>query len=241
MRSPASAPLLALALACQGPRPAPAPAPAGPAHEVAAVHANRDPHGPPEVERYIASLLAPDRIERFQVPLVLDKLDPAPEAQIGDLGCGPGIFSVAFAERCPSGLVFASDIEPAQLDALSARAQKAGLHNIVPVLASLDDPHFPPGRLDMVFIADTYHHLENRVEYMRRLAACLAPGGRLVLIDYKPGPLAHGPPPEHKLAAGVMESELRRAGYVQVQSFDTHPEQDFQVWRPATPWEGQQR
>jgi hypothetical protein len=37
-----------------------------------------------------------------------------------------------------------------------------------------------------------------------------------------------------------MERELEQAGYVQVQSFDTHPEQYFQVWRPATPWEGQQ-
>jgi len=248
MRTLALAPLFALALACQAPRPAPdaesraAPAPApAPAPQSSAEHANRDPHGPAEVERYIATLLAPERIERLRVPLVLEKLDPAPDALIGDLGCGPGIFSLAFAERCPSGLVFASDVEPAQLDALIARTKSAGVRNIVPVLASLDDPHFPPGRLDMVFIADTYHHLENRVEYMRRLARCLAPGGRVVLLDYKPGPQPHGPPPEHKLAAGVMQRELEQAGYVQVQSFDTHPEQDFQVWRPATPWEQQQK
>jgi len=243
MRTLALAALFVSALACQAPRRAPdapqaAHAPAAPG---GAAHANRDPHGPPEVERYIATLLAPERIERFQVPLVLEKLDPAPDALIGDLGCGPGIFSLAFAERCPAGLVYASDIEPAQLDALSARAKSAGVRNIVPVLASLDDPHFPPGRLDLLFIADTYHHLENRVEYMRRLAHCLAPGGRLVLIDYKPGPQPHGPPPEHKLAAGVMQRELEQAGYVQVQSFDTHPEQDFQVWRPGTPWEKLQK
>jgi SAM-dependent methyltransferase len=232
---------LGLVLGCQAPRAAPpAASPAAPRLDAAA-HTNRDPHGPSEVQRYIETLLAPDRVERFQVPLVLDKLDPAPDALIGDLGCGPGIFSLAFAERCPAGVVFASDIEPAQLDALDARASKAGLHNIVPVLASLTDPHFPPGRLDLVFIADTYHHLENRVEYMRRLARSLAPGGRIVLIDYKPGPLPHGPPPEHKLAAGAMEQELKQAGYVLVQSYDTHPEQDFQVWRPTTPWEKEQR
>jgi SAM-dependent methyltransferase len=229
----------ALVLSCQAPRPT-AQAPSAAPQPEAALHANRDPHGPPEVSTYIQNLLAPDRIERFQVPLVLDKLDPAPDALIGDLGCGPGIFSLAFAQRCPAGVVFASDIEPAQLDALRERAAKAGLSNIVPVLAALDDPFFPPARLDMVFIADTYHHLENRVEYMRRLARCLAPGGRVVLIDYKPGPLPHGPPPDHKLAAGVMASEMKQAGYLLVESFDTHAEQDFQVWRPATPWEKEQ-
>jgi SAM-dependent methyltransferase len=217
-------------LACQAPRPEPGPA-------SAPAHANRDPHGPTDIQHYIDTLLAPDRVARFQVPQVLAKLDPAPDALIGDLGCGPGIFSLAFAERCPAGIVFASDIEPAQLDALAARATKARLANVVPVLASLDDPHFPPERLNLVFIADTYHHLENRVEYMRRLARCLAPGGRVVLIDYKPGQLEHGPPPEHKLAAGVMEQEMKRAGYVLVESIDLLPEHDFQVWRPATPWE----
>jgi len=227
---------LVLAPACQAQPPA-APEPQVHPQPAAAPGANRDPHGPPEVARYIASLLAPDRIERFQVPLVLDKLDPAPDALVGDLGCGPGIFSLAFARRCPKGVVFASDVEPAQLDALDARAAQAGLSNIVPVLARVDDPHFPPGRLNLVFIADTYHHLEDRVEYMRRLARCLAPGGRIALIDYKPGKLAHGPPPEHKLAAGVMVSEMEQAGYVLVESFDTHPEQDFQIWRPITPWE----
>jgi len=233
--------LAALALACQAARPVPAPVqPSAPEKAPAPVHANRDPHGPPEVAGYIQSLLAPDRVERFQVPLVLDKLDPAPDALIGDLGCGPGIFSLAFAKRCPAGVVFASDIEPAQLDVLNTRAAQAGLANIVPVLASLDDPHFPAGRLNLVFVADTYHHLENRVEYMRRLAGALAPGGRVVLIDYKPGPLAHGPPPEHKLAAGVMQQEMQQAGYVLLESFDTHPDQDFQVWRPKTPWEKEQ-
>src|SRR6187455_1642629 len=121
MRTPALAPFLALALACQAPRPAPAAAhEAAGAQQPATAHANRDPHGPPEVERYIATLLAPERIERLRVPLVLEKLDPAADASIGDLGCGPGIFSLAFAERCPAGLVFASDVEPAQLDALAA-------------------------------------------------------------------------------------------------------------------------
>ncbi|MBK7642741.1 MAG: class I SAM-dependent methyltransferase [Planctomycetes bacterium] len=235
---------LACVFACRAPQPANAPAPV-PAtdhpHDSAPEHANRDPHGPGDTERYIASLLAPDRIARFQVQLVLEKLAPAPDALVGDLGCGPGIFSLAFAERCPEGVVFASDIEPAQLDALTQRAARAGLTNVVPVLASLDDPHFPPGRLNFVFVADTYHHLENRVEYMQRLARALAPGGRVVLIDYKPGKLAHGPPPEHKLPAGQMESEMQQAGYVLVQSYDTHPEQDFQVWRPTAPWEKESR
>ena len=223
-------------------RPAPlAPAHGDPAHAAAPAPANRDAHGPPDVDAYVKALLAPERVERFQVPLVLDSLDPEPDAVIGDLGCGPGIFSTAFARRCPRGLVYAADVEPRQLDALNARLAAEDIRNVVPVLASRADPHFPPGALDLVFVADTYHHLEERVAYMRRLASALKPGGRVALLDYKPGKLDHGPPPEHKLPAGTMEREMREAGYVLVQTFDTHSDHDFQVWRAMTPWERERR
>jgi SAM-dependent methyltransferase len=217
---------LALPLACQGTRRA----------DTASV-TNRDPHGEPDVAKYIDRLQSPERLEDLQVDRVLSILAPPSDATIGDLGCGPGIFVLAFANAAPRGIVYASDIEPAQLDRVREHVRVTGLRNVVPVLASSDDPHFPPNRLDIVFVADTYHHLENRVEYMRRLTSVLKPGGRLVVLDYKSGPLPVGPPPDHKLAAGVRESELTEAGYVRVDRHETHPYHDFEVWRVVQPWE----
>jgi hypothetical protein len=88
-----------------------------------------------------------------------------------------------------------------------------------------------------VLIADTYHHLDDRVAYMRRLQAALTNNGRVAILEYKPGKLPVGPPPEHKLAAGVMDKELADAGYVLVERFDTHPNHDFEVWRVLQPKE----
>jgi SAM-dependent methyltransferase len=211
---------------------------AAPAHDSAApLVANRDKHGPTDVDDYIHKLESPERVADLAVDKVLDKLHLSADAAVGDLGCGPGVFSLAFAKACPRGVVFAADVEPAQLDHVNRRIAAEGLHNIVPVLATYDDPRFPPARLDLVFIADTYHHLEDRVAYMRRLQNVLAPNGRLAILEYKPGKLAVGPPPEHKLPAGVMEKELVEAGYVRVEQFDTHPDHDFEVWRVVQPWE----
>jgi hypothetical protein len=64
------------------------------------------------------------------------------------------------------------------------------------------------------------------------LKSVLKPGGRVVLLEYKPGQLPVGPPPEHKLQPGVLEKELADAGYEKVESFDTHPYHDFEIWRP---------
>jgi SAM-dependent methyltransferase len=216
---------LALPPACRGSATAVSPS------------ANRDKHGEPDVTRYIARLQSPDRLEELQIDRVLETLAPRSDAVVGDLGCGPGLFALAFANACPRGVIYASDVEPAQLDRVREHIARTSLRNIVPVLASPDDPHFPPGRIDLVLIADTYHHIENRVEYMRRLQSVLRPGGRLALLEYKPGPLPVGPDPEHKLAAGVLERELVEAGWTRVERYDTHPYHAFEVWRPAQPWE----
>lgn len=233
---------LLLALACAGPRaaqpggassappepvaPAPAPASGAPA-------TNRDPHGDPDVARYIERLESQDRVADLQVDVVVATIAPAPDAVVGDLGCGPGVFALAFAKACPQGVVYASDIEPAQLDRVRERIHADRVGNVVPVLASRDDPHFPVGRLDVVFVGDTYHHLEDRVAYLERLKTVLKPGGRLVLLEYKPGKIPVGPPPEHKLPAGTMEAELERAGYVLRQRFETHLWHDFEIWSPS--------
>jgi ubiquinone/menaquinone biosynthesis C-methylase UbiE len=216
---------LALAAACHAP----------PAATTAA--SNRDKHGPPDVGQYIERLESNERIADLQVDKVIEKLHLAADATVGDLGCGPGVFTLAFAKACPRGVVYASDVEPAQLDQVTAKIAAHDAHNVVPVLAAYDDPHFPPARLDVVFIADTYHHLEDRVAYMRRLQRALTNNGRVVILEYKPGQLAVGPPPEHKLAAGVMDKELADAGYALVERFDTHPNHDFEVWRVVQSWE----
>jgi SAM-dependent methyltransferase len=227
---------LALAASCRSASPptpprAPAPAPAS-APAIAPAHApNRDPKGNPDVARYVEILQGESRVADLQVDLVVSKLALPADATVGDLGCGPGVFSVAFAKACPKGVVYACDIEPGQLDQVREKIHAQGLKNIVPVLASTDDPHFPPASCDVVFIGDTYHHLEDRVAYMRRLQSVLKPAGRLVLLEYKPGKLPVGPPPEHKLPAGVLDKELAEAGFVEVESFDTHPWHDFEVWR----------
>lgn len=199
--------------------------------------ANRDKHGDPDVEKYISRLQSKERVEDLQVDTVVKKLTLPEDAVIGDLGCGPGVFTLAFAKAAPRGVIYASDIEPAQIDRVREKIEKKDVRNVVPVLASYGDPHFPLARLDYVFIADTYHHLDDRVAYMKRLKETLKPGGRLVILEYKPGKLPVGPPPDHKLPAGVMKKELIEAGFTLVDRYDTHEYHDFEVWRAVQPWE----
>jgi SAM-dependent methyltransferase len=198
-----------------------------------AVEPNRDPHGNKDVAAYIAALEAEKRVAEMRPDFVVEQLNLPSDAVIADLGCGPGVFALRFAKACPHGVVYAVDVEPRQLDRLSEHLLAENVANVVPVLASFTTPHLPPGRCDYVFLGDTYHHLNDRVAYMKRLRAAFAPGGKLAIFEYKPGQLPVGPPPEHKLEPGVLQSELQAAGYELVTDFQSHEFHDFQLWKPV--------
>jgi len=156
-----------------------------------------------------------------------------PGAVVADLGAGTGYFSrylsSAVGER---GTVFAVDVEPNLVVHLRDRAEKEGTANVVPVLASADDPRLPAGLVDLVLIVDTYHHLDDRVHYATRLARALGAHGRIAIVEWQKRELPVGPPMEHKLAREHVVDEMTSAGYRLVDSPDVLPYQYVVVFAP---------
>ena len=110
---------------------------------------------------------------------------------------------------------------------LNDRARVEGLTNLSSVLAAPDDPHLPR-RVDLVFLCNTFHHIDDRIEYFRRLREQLRPGGRIAVVDFR---LESEKGPPHKLAPGIVEEELVAAGYELAERHDFLPEQYFLVFR----------
>ncbi|MDF1797724.1 MAG: methyltransferase domain-containing protein [Planctomycetota bacterium] len=196
---------------------------------------NRDLHGPADTERYISMLASDRRIEELKPDLVArriyERANLTPASVVADIGCGPGVFDWPLAALLPAGHVLAIDVEPRQLDTLRAGILERGLTNVIPVLASYETPHIPPAGADVIFIADTYHHFEDRVAYFRGLRSALKPGGSLVLLEYKDGDLPIGPPAAHKVPLVERHAELDEAGYELVETLGTHIWHDFEFWR----------
>ena len=74
----------------------------------------------------------------------------------------------------------------------------------------------------MIFLSNTYHHIENRVAYFTRLRSSLKPRGRLVIVDFTAGQMAMDIPDRQQ-----VERELSAAGYRLVQSHDFLTRQFF--------------
>jgi SAM-dependent methyltransferase len=89
------------------------------------------------------------------------------------------------------------------------------------------DAQLAPQSVDVIFICDTYHHMQDRVSYARLLAQALKPGGRVVVVDFQKRPLPLGPPMEWKLAPEAVTEEFRQAGFQLARSLDFLPYQYF--------------
>jgi len=154
--------------------------------------------------------------------------------RVADIGAGSGYFTRRFARTVgESGIVYAVDIEPNMLQHIAQRAAEDGQTNIVPVLARPDSPMLAAGSVDVIFICDTIHHIENRSSYYQVLKRDLAPGGRLVIVDFlKQEDVPVGPPMEMKIAKGDLIAELVAAGFRLKYERDFLPYQYFVVFEP---------
>ena len=183
---------------------------------------------------YRVFLDAPDR-ERWQQPdQVIEALALPPGAAVADVGAGTGYFTERLSRAVgPGGRVFATDVQPEMIRALEERVVEQDLRNVSVVRAGFDDPSLPPGCCDLVFLANVYKEIDDRVAYLRRVAPALRPGGRVAIVDFRPDAEGLGPPREVRLSEDVVRGEMAGAGFAQIARFDFLPRQYFLVFGPA--------
>ena len=167
-----------------------------------------------------------DLIERFESPgrdayqqpqKVLEYLGDIQGLTIMDIGAGSGYFSVKLAEK--GAVVIAADVDDEFLEFVKNRIEKDGLKNIETRKIPYDSPDLREQEVDMVFIVNTYHHIENRPEYFVKVKDGTKPDGELVIIDFFKTDIPVGPPVNHKLSIDEVVDELKKAGY---SSFDVN-------------------
>jgi predicted methyltransferase len=163
---------------------------------------------------------------------VIDALALKSDARVADLGAGTGYFTVRLASMLPRARVYAVEIEPNLVRYIEARATREHLGNVVPVEGAPDDPRLPE-KVDLVLVVDTYHHIDARSAYFRRLRDALRPGGRIAIVDFKLDS-PYGPPRTARLAPEAVKAEMAAAGYAVAAEHSFLPYQYFIVFKPAS-------
>lgn len=142
-----------------------------------------------------------ERPERHQLlkPLAtLQRFGVRTGMTVADLGAGTGFFARSAAELVgTTGRVYAVDMAPDMLAFMKSAGIPPQVH---PVLSEEYRVPLPAGIADVVFIAFTVHETPDVPRFLAEAARLTAPGGRIVILEWKKQQEELGPEMEERLA-----------------------------------------
>jgi ubiquinone/menaquinone biosynthesis C-methylase UbiE len=182
-----------------------------------------------DIEQWLSRLDNPER-EKTQLPNeVIAKLALQPNEVVVDVGAGTGYFALRIAEAYPQVRVIAADAEAEMVGYLKSQATKRKLANLEPILLDAANPNLPV-RANLALMVNAFHHIDNRVSYLKLLSKSMASGARIAVIDYSTES-PEGPPAAHRIARAEVIEELKQADYELEQDLKFLPHQYFLIFK----------
>ena len=184
-----------------------------------------------KADEWVTTLEGPQRVATQKIDEVLSKLALKPGMVVADIGAGSGLFSRPLAKAvAPAGKVYAVDVQQDLLDHINKRDKDENIRNIQTVLGEFNDPKLPARDVDLAFINDVLHHIQNRAVYLKALAKYVKAYGRIAIIEMnKNDPnTPHKSQPELLVGREEIQQWMSDAGFKLVQE---HPD-----LFPGTKW-----
>lgn len=147
---------------------------------------------------------------------IVAALDLSPGMSVADVGAGTGLFTMLIAKAVgDDGRVYAVDVSRPFIEDIRRRAADEGLENIVTVVNDQRDVALAPGSVDVIFVADTYHHFEHPRQMLDTMRAALRQGGSLYLIDFRrlPGLSSNWIMNHVRAGRSAVVAEVQAAGF----------------------------
>ena len=141
---------------------------------------------------------------------ILGHLTGHAASKVGDFGAGSGTYAYHLTERFPDGSVYALDILPQHIEAMS----KKKIKNLFPVMADIER-HIPlrDSLLDAALVVNTLHALTEREKFMTELNRVVAPGGQVLIADWAASFNDMGPRPERVVGPGDAVRLVQAYGF----------------------------
>ncbi len=175
-----------------------------------------------------------DLIKRFEDPkrdllqkpaMVMKLLAPLKGLAVIDIGVGSGYFAQHFLEA--GALVTGADVDDKFLQHVR---QRFTVKEFKALKIAYDDPFMGEAQYDMAFTSNTYHHIDHRVSYLKKVRAGLKNAGRFVVFDFKKeGDGKSGPPLAMRISVAQVIKELKEAGFSQITTHEKEFEQHYLI------------
>ncbi len=179
------------------------------------IHMHKQNH-----ETLIASFNDPHR-DLWQRPKrVLELMGDVKGKRLIDIGSGSGYFTRYFLEA--GALVVAADVDQTFLDHIQD-SFKSKYPQLILHRCQYHDPMMKKSEFDFAFSSNTYHHLDERVNYLKKVLAGLNDQGTIVILDFKKNVNVKkviGPPLEMRVPSSQVIEELKAAGFHHIKVFE---------------------
>lgn len=114
-----------------------------------------------------------------------------PDAEVLDLGCGPGTITLGLAQR--AGQVVGLDFSEAMVEQARELATDSGASNITFDVGSAYELPYSDGSFDVVYAHQVMQHLADPVRAVREAHRVLRPGGLVAVRDSDYETMVHAP------------------------------------------------
>lgn len=137
-----------------------------------------------DVAKWRARFSSPRREVAAKLPEIVAAMSLKPGDVVADVGAGTGLFVDAFLTRVgPAGKVLALELAPAFVADLAARY--ADDPRVTAVQTSAASTNLTEASVDVAFVCDVWHHLDDPAGMAAELARVVRPGGRLVIVEFE--------------------------------------------------------
>ena len=191
-----------------------------------AADANKGYQTPEDRAKVAANLGSHDRAARQKPTELIARLNLAPGMMVADIGTGIG-FMLPYLSMAvgPQGHVIAEDIFPDFLAKARATAQSNQLSNVAFIQGDEKSTRLPLASVHLALILDAYHHFDYPKEMLASIHKGLAPGGRLVIVDfYKRG---FRDPAHIRLDDDGVIAEVKENGFTLIESKPFTPDSQY--------------
>ncbi len=182
-------------------------------------------------EEWSKTLDQATRVDSLKIGEIVARLGLKPGHVVADLGAGTGLFSVPMAKAvAPGGRVYAVEVDQGFFPIINSRAKESSLSNVRTVLGEFKDPKLPASDVDLAFMHDVLHHVEDRAAYLKSAARYVKPAGRFVVIDYKAAQGPHREQPDLIVSEELVTGWMKSAGFSKIEKVDLFPDKYFLVF-----------
>ncbi len=159
-----------------------------------------------------AKLEDPGRLGWQHPDVVIDLLGLTGVETVVDYGAGTGVYTLPIAAARPRGRVLAVDASRDLLDILESKLTPEVAPRVQTVATAANEVPLPDGAAQVVLAVNVWHELYDETEALAEMRRLLAPGGRLVVVDWAPIERPVGPPAAHVLSLERAEDVVASMG-----------------------------